>query len=250
MKNIILTFLFLFTVLSVNSQKTIHNYKYIVVKDQFSFLKKLDQHQTSSLTKFLFNKNGYTAFLSNEQFPSDLSRNRCLALYVDVNKNSSVFTTKLTIVLKDCNNQVLFTSKEGKSRIKNYKKAYYESIKLAFNSVKALNYKYHLKVPEINVKEVPEVVSIPKSGVIIKKDITKSKQKNDVFEVLFSQPKENGFQLVNDKPEIVFQILKTNKQDFYIIKGKNGILYKNNSVWIAEFYENNKLVTKKYSIKF
>ena len=39
MKKIIVIVVF-FTVLSVNSKKSVHNYKYIVVKDQFSFLKK------------------------------------------------------------------------------------------------------------------------------------------------------------------------------------------------------------------
>ena len=64
------------------------------------------------------------------------------------------------------------------------------------------------------------------------------------------QAKANGFQLVNTTPEVVFLLLKTNVKDVFVIKDKNGILYKVGDVWIAEFYENDRLTTKTYLIKF
>ncbi|MGY0425733.1 MAG: hypothetical protein ACWIPI_02745 [Polaribacter sp.] len=68
--------------------------------------------------------------------------------------------------------------------------------------------------------------------------------------VLYAQPKENGFQLVNMKPAVVFTIFKTSLKDIFIIKDKNGTLYKKDGSWIAEYYENGKLIGKQYQIKF
>ncbi|MFT7331281.1 MAG: hypothetical protein ACI848_001359, partial [Roseivirga sp.] len=67
---------------------------------------------------------------------------------------------------------------------------------------------------------------------------------------LYAQPNENGFQLINLKPAVVFLILKTNIKDVFIISNKNGVLYKKGPSWIAEFYENGTLVEKKYQLKF
>jgi hypothetical protein len=70
------------------------------------------------------------------------------------------------------------------------------------------------------------------------------------FETLYAQKMKNGYQLINTKPEIVFSILKTNVENVYIIKDKNGILYKKNNNWVAEYLENDELMTKTYQIKF
>ena len=109
---------------SVFAQKNINNYKYIVVPNKFDFVNKVDQYQTSSLTKFLFNKHGFTAFLAEDDLPSDLAENRCLALTAVVESSSSMFATKNVIILKDCANKTVYSSKEGKSKLKEYKKQY------------------------------------------------------------------------------------------------------------------------------
>ena len=56
-------YLFLmFLSVSVFAQKSINNYKYIVVPKQMETFDEPNKHETSSLTKFLFNKNGFNAF--------------------------------------------------------------------------------------------------------------------------------------------------------------------------------------------
>ena len=67
--------------------------------------------------------------------------------------------------------------------------------------------------------------------------------------LLFS-PTKTGYQLVNTKPEVVFVLLKTGNSDKFIIKDKNGTLVKQGDYWVAEYYENDALVTKKYQVKF
>ncbi len=53
-----------------------------------------------------------------------------------------MFTTKSIVELRDCSNKIIFSSKEGKSKDKEYKKAYHEAIRNAFKSIQSLKYKY------------------------------------------------------------------------------------------------------------
>jgi penicillin-binding protein-related factor A (putative recombinase) len=52
-----------------SSQKTIHNFSYVVVPTQFYFQKQADQYQLNSLAKFLFEKEGVQFFLDTEKIP-------------------------------------------------------------------------------------------------------------------------------------------------------------------------------------
>jgi len=224
-----------------SQEKNINHYKYIIVPKHFSFLKKADQYQTSSLTKFLFNKAGFIAFLSDEKAPEDLHKNPCLALTVDVKDASSMIATKEQIVLLDCNKNVVFTSPIGKSKLKEYKRSYHEAIRNAFKSIKSLNYQY-----QSFTKEPVKTAIVPKTNPIK----TTVKGKKIAIEALYAQPIKNGFQLVNSTPTIVFQVLKTTSPIHYILKDKKGILYKKGDFWIAEYYKNGQFIKEKYQIKF
>ncbi|WP_435255330.1 hypothetical protein [Tenacibaculum sp. A30] len=248
MKRILLIALFIST--ASFAQKSINNYKYIIVPSKFDFVKEKDKYQTSSLTKFLFNKYGFTAFLDDENLPDEIANNRCLALTGTVKDESGMFTTKSVIELTDCYNKVVFTSKEGRSKEKEYKKAYQEAIRDAFKSIEALKYKYIPLQEDVvtKTKEVPAVAVVP---TVVESKVAEVVEKPaNAKEQLFAQPIPNGFQLVNMKPEVVFQVLKTNVKDVFVIKDKNGILYKNGNSWFAEYYTNDGKVIEEYQVKF
>ena len=240
-----LLFIFLALTTSIFAQKNVNNYKYVIVPKKFDFVKKDRSYQTSRLTKFLFKKYGFTAVLSDEKLPEDLAKNRCLALTADIENKSSMFLTKIKVKLLDCFNEVIYTSSEGRSKQKDYKKAYHESIRSAFKSIEALKYAFNpLKTDSEEHKEL-----------LLREPITtKLSEGKDVnvieIESLYAQPIPNGFQLVNTKPEVVFNILKSEKKDVFILKLKNGILYKNNDVWIAEYYDGSEKILEKFFIKF
>ncbi len=124
------------------SQSSINDYKYIIVPTQYDFLKQKDQYEINSLTKFLFNKYGYTAYLQDEEFPEDLNNNRCLGLTTDVVKENAFLKTKLRIDLKDCNGNVVHSSKIGETREKEYSKAYNFALRDAFETFQYLGYAY------------------------------------------------------------------------------------------------------------
>jgi hypothetical protein len=160
------------------SQKNVNSYKYVVIPNQFNFQKSADSYQINSLTKFLFNKEGFTTFMSNEAFPEDLARNRCLGLNVVMNKGASMLRTKLNMQLVDCNNSVVFTTSEGQSREKEYKKAYHEAIRSAFVDIQNLNYKYNSDPAQIEESTV--IVQKEKASVeekVQKRIVTKTKPK-------------------------------------------------------------------------
>ena len=138
----IFSLIIVFSTAILFAQKDINSYKYIIVPNQYEFQKSEDQYQLNSLTKFLFEKQGFSVLLSNESFPEDLARNPCLALKAVLKNNSGMLTTKLNIDLLDCYNAVVFSSDEGRSKIKDYKKAYQEATRNTFAGIEALNYEY------------------------------------------------------------------------------------------------------------
>ena len=267
MKNIILVlFLIISSLFVFGQEKNVNNYKFIVVPDRFDFLKQKDEYKTSSLTKFLLKQNGFIVVLNSEQYPKDLTDNPCSGLKALVLDKSSMFKVKVVIELRDCSNRLLYTSEEGVSRLKEYKKGFQEAIRNAHASMNAVIYEPFLL--ETIGKDKKEIVIINPVLVEEEKDVkidtglaeihnleeaAQVSSNNDIAlanNTLYAQPKENGFQLINAKPQVVFVILNTGVKDIYVIKDKNGLLYKKGENWIAEFYDGGEIVVKKYSIKF
>jgi len=236
------------------SQNKINEYKYIIVDKQFDFVKEPDKFQTSSITKFLFNKEGF--------IPQDLLANRCLALKATVKDASNMFKTKSKIQLLDCFNKVVFTSNEGVSKIKDYKKAYHEAIRSAFVSIKSLNYNYKpikgKSQKKKSVEDTSENLKKDTGGntsnnkMLVKKG---TKKEDNPFSttktpVLYADSFDNGFKLFNAKKTLTFTILKTKLNNVFIIDNKNGVLYKENNIWKAEYYNSDgSKVFKEYDVR-
>ena len=240
-KIIFITILALITSVSGFSQN-VNSYKYVIVPNQFEFLKGSDQYQLNSLTKFLFEKYGFEVFLDNEKLPTDLANNRCKALTAFVTEESGLFTTKLNVGLKDCNNNELFLSEVGESRTKEYKQAYHEALREAFKSVAGLNYHYNntqndvtaAKKEERNVPQkqeasqaempaaVAEVVAVP---------IVENKQKSEIKveeKVVAEDPSNSKETLaVSKSSEMIFT---NNEASFYLKKSDKGFNFFQNGM--------------------
>ena len=131
----------------------LNGYKYVVVPQIFEFQKSADKYQLNSLTEFLFTKKGFKALMANEKQPEDLYNNPCLALRADLVDNSNILSTKLIINLKNCSDEIVFTSDEGKSRIKDFKKAHQEALRQAFRSIQAIDYSFDRKLVQTAKRE-------------------------------------------------------------------------------------------------
>ena len=96
MKKVVFALSFIFIVLSsVNAQKTVNDFKYVIVPERYDFLKENDQYNLNSLTKFLLEKENLKVYMDNSAIPKELAENRCLGLYTKVTDYSKLFKTKL-----------------------------------------------------------------------------------------------------------------------------------------------------------
>jgi len=110
---ILLLVAFCFITIRPEAQNDLNGYKYILVPNKFDFQKKNNQYQLSSLTKFLFNKEGFNVLLEGEKIPQDLYNNPCLGLNVKMVNKSNMFSTKVIIALVNCRDQEVFMSARG-----------------------------------------------------------------------------------------------------------------------------------------
>lgn len=273
--------------LSVNmfAQANLNNYKYVIVPKKFDFLKEANQYRLNELAEFLFEKYGFVALMEGEDYPEDLSLNRCLALRSDVIKDSGLFKTKLNMELKDCNDRVVFTSPTGESREKDYATAYNEAMRSAFETLESLNYQYEpskiiaasksqpkpkdnpnnaeiaqLKAEIESLKQEKQstakldkpmevVVSAgPAKPITPKPDITSTK--TELEPVLYAQAIENGYQLVDSTPKVVYKLQVSGLQNVFFVEGKQAIVYKKGDIWLMEYYEGNNLKQETLPIKF
>ncbi len=125
------------------SQSNLNDYSYVVVPESFEFLAQRDEYQLNSLTKHLFNSNGFNAFL-NTELPDV---RRCDGLWADVEGSLGFIYTKIVVVVKDCNGNELFRSEEGKSKIKAFNRTYHDALRKAFRSIAAL----HVSQKEVEI---------------------------------------------------------------------------------------------------
>lgn len=276
----LLTLLFLICTISSISSQTVNfnKYKYLIVDSKFDFVRQVDGYKTSSFTKFLFKKKGFVTYLDNEEYDDELAQNGCKALYAQVKDESGFLVTKSFIEIRDCKSNLLYRSSEGRSKLKSYAKAYRQSIRQAFESIIAIPYEYdpslsetkevaEKKVVEKKAEKKPKVEKTPKEvkkepvrvvqtaevkNTFVKKEEPKpaTVTKEESADLLYAQPNETGYQLVNTKPAIVFVLLKTNDPNKFFIKDRNGTFTKKGDHWLAEYYDNGKLVTKQYQVKF
>ncbi len=215
--------------------QNINDYKYALVPTKFSFLKEENQYNLNLLTKMYLQKYGFETYYNNETAPDDFVNSNCNKIFVDIVNNSNMFTTKLKVVIKDCKNNILISSEEGASREKEYKVAYNEALRMAFDNfsvLKAHKFQPSQKSLEMIGEPVTNQMFIKKYNVVATK---------------------NGFNLITaDSDYKIFQIFKTSSIDVFIGNRDNvsGVLIKKTDNWFFEYYQNDKLVSEKVEVKF
>ncbi len=250
------------------SQKSLNDYKYIIVPTKYDFLNEADKFQLNSLTKFLFNKHGFTAFMGDEAFPRDLQNNNCLALRANVSKGRGLLTTKLGVELKDCNNTIVYKTDIGESRKKEFKTAYNLALRDAFKSFQTANYAYsransgvvmaESKSPQSESKS-PEPIPTkpqpkPKQPKIAKPKTVKVerplKEVKKSTNILYAQAIDGGFQIVDSTPKVIYKIASSGIKEVYIVLGKDAIIHQLDGVWVISEVRGKDLLVKGLDIKF
>lgn len=263
----------------------LNDYKYIIVPKKFSVFKNENQYQTSTLVKHFFTQNGFNA-VYEDALPEELISNRCLGLEADLINDSSMFTTKVSISLKDCHNAEVFRSMEGSSRIKDYDGAYREAIQESFMSFTDMDYKYEpkeskdIKSPDNeiivsfrdDVKTVDEEDDKVAESVVEQKATTEEQVYKSVepkpsnftkatqteggkpisSDILYAQPIPTGYQLVDSTPKVVLKLEETSMENVFLTnyQGNNAVVFSKDGKWILEYQENGNKQQKELNIKF
>lgn len=129
-KNLILALALLLGVVSLSAQE-LGDYKYIVVPQKFEFQDEAGEYDVNALTRFLFIKYGFDAYMENEELPADLNENGCNTLYARATV-SGFLSIKALISLVNCRGKEVFVLPEGKSKIKEFKAGHQDAFRDAF----------------------------------------------------------------------------------------------------------------------
>lgn len=248
--------------------QNLNDYKYIIIPESFEFSKEKNQHQLNSLLKFLFEKEGFETLMKNETRPQDLQGDNCFGLEADVVEDSGLFTTRMRITLEDCRGNLIFTSEEGTSREKDYKTAWHEALREAFESVEALNYNYEADAPPASpvTPETPEVVEEPEVANEVPQEEKTTPESQETPEVVvqsekISEEREPG--ILNFEKDGTYFQLKENQNGYalfqkdmsepfaLLIRSQEGGSFIYNSVTkqgIATFSENGDLVVEHFDV--
>ncbi len=239
-------FIFILFTVAGYSQNTINNYKYVIVPERFNFLREDNQYGLNTTTKLLLEQKGFEIFMGNEKLPQALAANRCNALMADVVQKKGLFVTNLTLLLKDCQGNIIFKSKEGKSREKEYPVAYDLALRDAFTTLNDVAYKYDSTMAIQQQQPAATLAAPSPAPAPVMAPVT------EITGTLYAQATPNGYQLIDTTPKKVLMLLKTSVQDYFIAEAgaSNGIAFKKDGEWFFEYYKDNKLVSKKLDIKF
>lgn len=124
-------FLF-FLILALGSQnftaQAIADYKYIYVPRDFADFEGNQYQLNSNLVKDLQTKNYEVIQTEPRDWPQNLRDNPCEILYANLKKTSSIFRTKATFTVKDCNEKIILEN-EGVSFSKDYALGFQEALK-------------------------------------------------------------------------------------------------------------------------
>ena len=249
---IILTFI----TVAAHSQNTINSYKYVLIPQKFDFLRDNDEYGLNTTAKSLLEQKGFTVYWSNGDIPQTLAANRCAALTAEVTQRKALFSTNLTLVLKDCSGNIIFKGKEGRSWEKEFNVAYDEALKNAFTPFKNLPYKYD-STQSAQAQTQTQPTTPPASVTTTSSPQPPASPQQtaaDISGTLYAQVIPNGYQLIDTTPKKVLTLLKTSVPDCFLAEPgtgtSNGIVFKKNNEWFFEYYKDGSLVTQKLEIKF
>ena len=241
LNKIALTAFLFISIITITYGQDLNDYKYILVPEKFEEMKVADQYRLNGLTNFLFNENGFTSFLGKSNLPEDALNDNCLVLKAELINTSRLFSTKVSIQLKNCMGDVIYTSPERKSREKKYIVAYNEALRASLKDLSSLNYKYIPKIEKVNTESSQgndpkvEISTVPKKEIQIKPMGTEGVDADIISGKSYNATRVpntiSDFQVFNSEGKLVYTILYTGREEVYMVKDMQAIIYKKEAVW-------------------
>uniref|UniRef100_UPI00404B6B16 hypothetical protein n=1 Tax=Flavobacterium sp. TaxID=239 RepID=UPI00404B6B16 len=227
--------------------QSINDYEKFIVPVRFEFQSEDNQYRMSTILKANLEKLGIKATYSTETSQVNYA-DRCSILTLNLVKTPNLLRTKLQLQFIDCDGKTVYETPVFDSKEKDRSVAFRECLDLIFESMQGINYVYNGSKP----KPVVAQESIVVQETILQKQ-TPPAQKPFSFEtVLYAQPTDNGFQLVDATPRVVMKIFKTSQPDFFTASYVNttGMVLKKDGIWVFEYTEAGVLKAIPMQIKF
>jgi len=236
MKKIVLLFIL---ISSYSFSQSVNDYEYVFIPAKFSIFKEKNKYGMNLSTKLVLQKYGFKPFFITDTVPDNIANTNCEKLYADLVEDNNLFTTKIKIVLKDCQEKIVYETDFGSSREKNLITAYNQALREASKSFETLKYAYSGKSSSEFGSEVPIAIN-------------KSVSENSTENFYFAQPIANGFQVVDTEPKVIMKLYNTSQASVFLAeKGSiKGTVISKNGQWFFEYYDNGQLVSELLKLKF
>lgn len=223
MKKVIVLLLFVNCIVAQN----LNSYKYVLLPSRFSCQTEVDQYNLNSLMRMILEKNGFEVYADNEKFTDDFATENCNKLYADLDVQNSMFVTKAKIVLKDCKNNIIFISAQGRSNEKIQTIAFAQALRTASQSLDAERHIY---------KPLNKIVPTLSDKNSIQPELLTAGDAN------YTAKKTNyGFDLIGTKSGTIFMSLQqTSLKGIYLASKNNkihGIVFEKDNQWQLEYYK-------------
>jgi len=242
----------------LSQAQSLNDYKYVIVDNQYEFQKEANKYRLNEMMVFEIEKRGLKAFRNTEVLPADLNKGICNALSLKIIAKSGL-RVKMTLEFVNCTNEVVFTTKDGKSNIKDYQKAYRAALREAMTSLDEVNYSYspskRVDQKETAIKEViventpikpsPKVEETIKSDKLVEKkplvkntDVITDVDYISVDKKYVLKPEGDNYNVF--KNNVTIGTLKKSASGSYlaITKDFTGIGYEKDGNLIIEYDEN------------
>ena len=256
------------------------SFQYVVVPVQFEAFKQANMHKTSTMVKYYLDQRGYPAVYDLGK-PDILTAYPCKAVYTQFIDDSNLFATRVILRFVDCEGKIVFETTQGYSKEKEFKKAYKEVIEQAFTSFDGLSYSYsppaaseatpiseetdvevavtpvaEATAPATQMPEEPaassESPAAPTETPVVPAETPAAEPA--ASEVLYAQPIEGGFQLVDSDPKIRMLLMESSRGEgvyMAVVDGNSaGTVYREGDAWIHEYFKEGKVVRSSLTIKF
>jgi hypothetical protein len=245
--------LILFIGSSVFAQEKMNAYKYVVIPSRFDFQKVSDEYGINTLLKFKFQELGFTTYLDSEDIPRGLKTNLCAYITPNLKHSSTFFNTKISIEMLDCDENILFETREGKSKSKSYRVSNIEALRRALKSFNGYQLKFNPIIE--NVIEKEEIVvaqgnsnTVSKPVAVLPVNSSNLKFLYNGDQILFDTTNQLFYAEIKnvDTNELLGKVSKTSKSGIFhvFLDSKNGVgYYDETGNFIVEFLEEDGTVT-------
>ena len=256
------------------AQSELNAYKYLIVPTRYENFRQSNQYNTSTLTKYHLTQMGYPAVYDNG-LPKDLRVDPCLGLMLSLAEEASMFRTQIKFVFTDCEGRVVYQTREGASKSKDFQEIYKEAIPDALRSLMSMTYAYQPREGAVEAApaESQEVVSdeteqaapeeteeaAPAESQEVVPDEpeeaapTESTELLKASGILYAHPIANGYQLVDSTPAVRMILLNSSRPDNYLVMVNGtakGTVFKEGDTWWHEYIEGNVIFKKELQVKF